>query len=140
MQVYQAFTTKMSPSQDDMTDDYDYDSTDSADSDYSDPHVNYHRLKETQAYLSVVVAASGADGAPPRSWFREHIKHIKVYLDVLQKTGDRDQTSVTIMLNLLVEFAHYGYFNLENYLAICGSLLEIIGDIHLEEAMEKMGM
>ena len=106
--------------------------------DYDDPHKNYSRLKETNTYLSLVLARRVVP--PPAPWFTEHIEHIKVYLNVLEGTEDRDQRPAELMRVIINEWEHTQQFNLEWYLLICDKLLEIVGDIHLEGALEGMGV
>lgn len=106
--------------------------------DYEDPYKNYSRLKETNTYLSLVLA--GRVGPPSAIWFTEHIEHIKVYLNVLEGTEGRDQRPAELMRAMIGEWGRGGRFNLEWYLLVCDKLLEIVGDIHLEGALEGMEM
>ncbi len=107
-------------------------------SDYEDPYKNYSRLRETYDYLYSLSIGSGCE--PPAAWFTEHIEHIKVYLDVLEATDDRDQRPADLMRDMIGEFSREKRFNLKHYLLVCARLMEIIDDIQLEEELTAMGV
>ena len=105
---------------------------------YEDPVKNYKRVKDTYEYLCLYT--SGRLGEPLAAWYKEHIEHIKVYLNVLENTEERDQRPAELMRDMIREFSQSRRFNLEYYLLVCDKLIEIVGDMHLEEAVAEMGM
>ena len=105
---------------------------------YEDPVKNYKRLKDTYEYLSLY--AGGRIGEPSAAWYKEHIEHIKVYLNVLENTEERDQRPAELMRDMVREYSNGRRFNLEHYLLVCDKLIEIVGDMHLEEAVAELGM
>jgi hypothetical protein len=122
-------------------------------SDYEDPYKNYSRLKETYDYLYSLAMGRGdrlPNGPastslwrgcqPPAAWFAQHIEHIKAYLDVLEATDDRDQRPTDLMRDMIGEFSRERRFNLKHYLLVCARLIELIGDIQLEEELAAMGV
>jgi hypothetical protein len=106
-------------------------------SDYEDPYKNYSRLQETYDYLQSLALGRGV--APGPRWFKEHIEHIKVYLNVLEITDDRDQRPADLMRSMISEYAREKKFNLEYYLLVCDKLIEIVGDMGLEDNLAAMG-
>ncbi len=106
-------------------------------SDYEDPYKNYSRLQDTYDYLYPLVAM-GRGCEPPAAWFAQHIEHIKAYLDVLEATDDRDQRPTDLMRDMIGEFSRERRFNLKHYLLVCARLIELIGDIQLEEELAAM--
>lgn len=107
-------------------------------SDYEDPYKNYSRLKDTYDYLYLL--SMGRACAPHAEWYTQHIEHIKVYLDVLEATDDRDQRPADLMRSMIAEFARERQFNLKHYLLVCARLMEIIDDMRLEEELAAMGV
>jgi hypothetical protein len=106
---------------------------------YEDPVQNYTRLSETNVYLTRL-AATGWTPTPPARWFKEHIAHIKVYLNVLENTEERDQRPAELMREMISQYVCDKRFSLEYYLLVCDKLIEIVGDMTLENDLEGLGV
>jgi hypothetical protein len=106
--------------------------------DDTDPHENFLRLKATHAYL----LTCQKQGWPSQSaaWYKEHSKYVSKYKEVLANTPERDQTAVFLLNSALGAYQQSGQFDIRLYFVAIQTLLGIVNEIHLEDALGEMSM
>lgn len=105
---------------------------------YEDGHQNFLRLQATHAYL----LTCQKEGWPLQTaaWYKNESKYVSKYKEVLANTPGRDQTAVFLLNSCLGAYQQSGGFELRLYLVAIETLLGIVNEIHLEDALGEMTM
>ncbi len=106
--------------------------------DEDDPHGNFLRLQAIHTHL----LTCQKQGWPRQSqeWYDNESKYVSKYKEVLANTKDRDQTAVFLLNSCLGAYQQTGGFDLRLYLVAIQTLLGIVNEIHLEDALGDLSM
>lgn len=99
---------------------------------YDDPVLNWQRLIETRDFLQ-----SGAKPLP--NFYVLHASHIRMYLNVIERTPDCDQAVHPHLETLLEQYDFHGEFDLGIYLIAVSMLIRTKEDYDFQKDFETMG-